>query len=69
MESTPPPARTDRIEVEEQWPGGAAGTNIFSVLEAVTKIHITARPELQGEAEFLCPITDASSAEICVLTE
>lgn len=58
VEGPPTPARMDRIEEEEQLPGGAAGTNIISVLEAVTKIHITARPELQGEEKFLCPITD-----------
>ncbi|XP_041660145.1 phospholipid scramblase 1 [Cheilinus undulatus] len=35
-------------KVEEQRPGGAAGSNILSVLETVSHIHITARPELQG---------------------
>ncbi|KAI4809332.1 hypothetical protein KUCAC02_018224 [Chaenocephalus aceratus] len=29
-------------------PGGAAGTHFLSVLETVSEIHITARPELQG---------------------
>ncbi|XP_034558451.1 phospholipid scramblase family member 5 [Notolabrus celidotus] len=34
--------------VEEQQPGGVLGSNLMSVLETVSQIHITARPELQG---------------------
>ncbi|XP_060900528.1 phospholipid scramblase 3 [Labrus mixtus] len=35
-------------KAEEQHPGDAAGLNFMSVLETVSQIHITARPELQG---------------------
>ncbi|XP_042354251.1 phospholipid scramblase family member 5 [Plectropomus leopardus] len=43
-----PPRMVRRPEVEEQWPGGAAGLHFTSVLETVSQIQITARPELQG---------------------
>lgn len=45
-----PAGKANRPGVEdEQWPGGAAGSHFMSVLETVSQIHITARPELQGE--------------------
>lgn len=46
---TQPPGKVSRPGVEEQWPEGAAGSHFMSVLETVSQIHITARPELQGE--------------------
>lgn len=49
-----PPRKVKRPGVEEQWPGGAAGSHFMSVLETVSQIHVTARPELQGEQEGLC---------------
>lgn len=49
MENILPRGKVNMPEVEEQWPGGAAGSHFISVLETVSKIHITARPELQGE--------------------
>ncbi|XP_029309320.1 phospholipid scramblase family member 5 [Cottoperca gobio] len=45
---TQPPEKVSKPEVEEQWPGGAAGSHFMSVLETVNQIHITARQELQG---------------------
>ncbi|XP_074544499.1 phospholipid scramblase family member 5 [Halichoeres trimaculatus] len=42
-----PSAKVNRPGVEEQ-PGGVVGSNFMSVLETVSQIHITARPELQG---------------------
>ncbi|XP_074507207.1 phospholipid scramblase family member 5 isoform X1 [Sebastes fasciatus] len=45
---TQPPGKVSRPGVEEQWPEGAAGSHFMSVLETVSQIHITARPELQG---------------------
>lgn len=49
MANMPLPRNVSLLEVEEQWPGGAAGSNFMSVLEKVQKINIIARPELQGE--------------------
>lgn len=52
-----PPRKVKRPGVEEQWPGGVAGSHFMSVLETVSQIHVTARPELQGEQEervFVC---------------
>ncbi|CAJ1072115.1 phospholipid scramblase family member 5 [Xyrichtys novacula] len=43
-----PPGKVNRPGVEEQQLGGAAGLNLMSVLETVSQLHITARPELQG---------------------
>ncbi|XP_034052031.1 phospholipid scramblase family member 5 isoform X2 [Gymnodraco acuticeps] len=40
------PGKVSLPGVEE--PGGAAGSHFLSVLETVSQIHITARPELQG---------------------
>lgn len=48
MENMLPRGKVNMPEVEDQWPGGAAGSHFISVLETVSKIHITARPELQG---------------------
>lgn len=53
-ENMHPPGKVKRPGVEEQWPGGAAGSHFMSVLETVSQIHVTARPELQGEQEGLC---------------
>ncbi|KAM8727728.1 phospholipid scramblase family member 5 [Acanthopagrus schlegelii] len=47
-ENMHPPGKVKRPGVEEQWPGGAAGSHFMSVLETVSQIHVTARPELQG---------------------
>lgn len=44
-----PPGKVNRPAEEKQWPGGAAESHFISVLETVSQIHITARPELQGE--------------------
>lgn len=44
-----PPGKVNRPGVEERSPGGAAGSHFMSVLETVSQIQITARPELQGE--------------------
>ncbi|XP_030258784.1 phospholipid scramblase family member 5 [Sparus aurata] len=43
-----PPRKVKRPGVEEQWPGGVAGSHFMSVLETVSQLHVTARPELQG---------------------
>ncbi|XP_034743865.1 phospholipid scramblase 2 [Etheostoma cragini] len=45
---TQSPGKVSRLGMEEQRPGGAAGSHFMSVLETVSQIHITARPELQG---------------------
>ncbi|XP_049455454.1 phospholipid scramblase family member 5 [Epinephelus fuscoguttatus] len=45
---TQPPGKVRRPGVEEQRTGGAAGSHFLSVLETVSHIQITARPELQG---------------------
>lgn len=45
--------KVNRPEVQEQWPGGAGASNFMSMLETVSQIHITARPELQGEQKGL----------------
>lgn len=42
-----PSGKVNRPRVEEQ-PGDVVGSNLMSVLETVSQIHITARPELQG---------------------
>lgn len=43
-----PPGKLNRPWMEEHRPGGAAGSGFTTLLESVCKIHITARPELQG---------------------
>ncbi len=43
--------KVKRPEVQEHGPGGAQGSNFMSMLETVSQIRITARPELQGEQE------------------
>ncbi len=53
MENTRRLGKVNRLEMEEEWPEGAAGSNVMSELEAVSEIHITARPELQGALEVL----------------
>lgn len=40
--------------MEEQNLGGAAGSDFTSVLETVSRIHISARPELQGKKKLVC---------------
>lgn len=45
------PGALRRLEVEEQTPEGAGGLDFTSVLERLGQIHITARPELQGQQE------------------
>lgn len=45
------PGASRRLEVEEQKPEGAGGLDLMSVLERLSQIHITARPELQGQHE------------------
>ncbi|XP_045908832.1 phospholipid scramblase 1 [Micropterus dolomieu] len=45
---TQPLGKACRPGVEQQWPGGAAGSHFMSVLDTVSQIHITVRPELQG---------------------
>lgn len=50
-----PPGKLNRPRAEEHRPGGAAGPDFTSMLESVWKIHITARPELQGMKNmYLC---------------
>ncbi|XP_053294530.1 phospholipid scramblase family member 5 [Pleuronectes platessa] len=46
--STQPPEGMNRLGIEERSLGGAAGSDFMSVLETVSQIHISARPELQG---------------------
>ncbi|XP_023124690.2 phospholipid scramblase family member 5 isoform X2 [Amphiprion ocellaris] len=43
-----PPGKLRSPGVEEQKAEGATGSHFMSVLETVSQIHITARPELQG---------------------
>ncbi|XP_008279443.1 phospholipid scramblase family member 5, partial [Stegastes partitus] len=43
-----PPGKLRSPEVDEQMHGGAAGSYFMSVLETVSQIHISAKPELQG---------------------
>ncbi|XP_071783025.2 phospholipid scramblase family member 5 [Centroberyx gerrardi] len=43
-----PPGKLSRPEVGEQWLGEAVGPDSMAVLDTVSQIHITARPELQG---------------------
>uniref|UniRef100_A0A3P8SR69 Phospholipid scramblase n=1 Tax=Amphiprion percula TaxID=161767 RepID=A0A3P8SR69_AMPPE len=43
-----PPGKLRSPGVEEQKAEGATGSHFTSVLETVSQIHITARPELQG---------------------
>ncbi|XP_026169224.1 phospholipid scramblase 2 [Mastacembelus armatus] len=43
-----PPEKLIRPGTEEQRPEGAVGSDFTSMLETVSQIHITARPELEG---------------------
>ncbi|KAK2822325.1 hypothetical protein Q5P01_022390 [Channa striata] len=43
-----PPGKPNRPGLEEQRPGGAGGSDFTSILETLSQIHITAKPELQG---------------------
>ncbi|XP_029380631.1 phospholipid scramblase family member 5 [Echeneis naucrates] len=43
-----PPDKMNRPGVQEQNLGGAVGSDFLSVLETVSHIHVSARPELQG---------------------
>ena len=47
--STQPPEGRNRLGMEERSLGGAAGSDFMSVLETVSQIHVSARPELQGK--------------------
>lgn len=49
------PGELKSLEVEERKAEDTGGLDFMSVLETVSQIHITARPELQGDAE--CDIT------------
>ncbi|XP_028283265.1 phospholipid scramblase 3 [Parambassis ranga] len=42
------PEKLNKLGLEEQTLGGSAESDFMSVLETVSQIHITARPELQG---------------------
>ncbi|XP_068196328.1 phospholipid scramblase family member 5 [Antennarius striatus] len=48
MEEVAPQGMVTTPEVEEQRPGGAAPSHLSSMLETVHRMHIMARPELQG---------------------
>lgn len=50
------PETTNGSQAEKRWP--AAGAHFLSMLQTVDKIEITARPEMQGEPELLCLLTD-----------
>lgn len=41
-------------EVGEQRLGDAAGPDCMEMLDTVSQIHITARPELQGQSKWVC---------------
>eukprot|EP00064_Thunnus_orientalis_P010660 superscaffoldBa00001466_g10686 len=43
-----PTGKLNQPEEEEQWLEGAEGSDSLTVLDTVSQIHITARPELQG---------------------
>ncbi|KAM9349458.1 phospholipid scramblase family member 5 [Symphorus nematophorus] len=65
--------KAKRPGVEEQWAGGAAGSHFMSVLETVSKIQITARPELQGPQcvprRIYSITTGGSSSQLFVAVE
>lgn len=51
------PEKLNKLGLEEPTIGGSAESDFMSMLETVSQIHITARPELQGERVlwlFLC---------------
>ncbi|XP_055359696.1 phospholipid scramblase 2 isoform X2 [Betta splendens] len=60
-----PPGKLNRPVVDEQKPGGAAGSDFTSMLETVSQIHITARPELQ-ETSCMC-LQCCGPARACTL--
>lgn len=58
------PVKPNRAGVEELRPGAGTGSDFTSILETVSRFHVTARPELQGKT---CACVFQPEADVSLL--